>query len=69
MQSCEATLRQFPGTLCGGVDLLFAPGWKRHAVLEVNAFGDLLPGVAHEGESTYEAQLRAVFNQPCPSSC
>jgi hypothetical protein len=28
-----------------GVDLLVRPDFKRHAVLELNAFGDLLPGV------------------------
>lgn len=34
-----------PGTLCVGVDLLPAVGWRRFAVAEVNAFGDLLPGL------------------------
>jgi glutathione synthase/RimK-type ligase-like ATP-grasp enzyme len=46
---------------CGysGVDLLFSPS-GRHAVLEVNAFGDLLPGLLHEGRDTYAAELEAA---------
>lgn len=56
----------FPGTLCVGVDLLPATSWRRFAVCEVNAFGDLLPrltglpGGPAEGQDTYAAQLAAV---------
>ncbi|MGW3917370.1 STM4014 family protein [Streptomyces sp. NPDC005070] len=56
----------FPGTLCVGVDLLPAVGWRRFAVGEVNAFGDLLPrltglpGSGAEGLDTYAAQVAAV---------
>ncbi|MFD8734198.1 STM4014 family protein [Streptomyces sp. NPDC059618] len=56
----------FPGTLCVGVDLLPAVGWRRFAVGEVNAFGDLLPrltglpGSGAEGLDTYAAQIAAV---------
>ncbi len=42
---CERAAACFPGTLCVGVDLLPATGWRRFAVGEVNAFGDLLPGL------------------------
>ncbi|MFF3446387.1 STM4014 family protein [Streptomyces sp. NPDC002667] len=55
----------FPGTLCVGVDLLPAIGWRRFAVGEVNAFGDLLPrltglpGSGAEGLDTYAAQIAA----------
>jgi hypothetical protein len=31
-------------SLVAGVDVLFEPGFRRHAVLEVNAFGDFFPG-------------------------
>ncbi|GAB7045335.1 hypothetical protein JCM9534A_04610 [Catenuloplanes indicus JCM 9534] len=44
-----------------GVDLMFAPGWSRHAVAEVNVFGDLLPGVLVDGRDTYGTELAAVF--------
>lgn len=47
----------FPGSLHLGVDLAFAAGFRRHAVFEANAFGDLLPGVRRDGLDTYEAQV------------
>ncbi|MFD6821274.1 STM4014 family protein [Streptomyces sp. NPDC060085] len=56
----------FPDTLCVGVDLLPAIGWRRFTVGEVNAFGDLLPrltglpGSGAEGLDTYAAQVAAV---------
>ncbi|MER7976698.1 MULTISPECIES: STM4014 family protein [unclassified Streptomyces] len=60
----------FPGTLCVGVDLLPAIGWRRFTVGEVNAFGDLLPrltglpGSGAEGLDTYAAQVAAVQSVP-----
>ncbi|MFG2983389.1 STM4014 family protein [Streptomyces sp. NPDC048258] len=63
---CERAAAAFPGTLCVGVDLLPAIGWRRFAVGEVNAFGDLLPhltglpGSPAAGLDTYAAQLAAV---------
>lgn len=63
---CERAAARFPGTLCVGVDLLPATGWRRFAVGEVNAFGDLLPGLTGlpgsgaEGLNTYAAQVAAV---------
>ncbi|MFH5806133.1 STM4014 family protein [Alienimonas sp. DA493] len=50
----------FPETLTIGFDVLIAPGGRSHAVLEANAFGDLLPGVTDRGEDTYAAQIAAV---------
>ncbi len=41
-----------------GMDLLVRPCRKRCVVLEANAFGDNLPGLLHEGETTYDAQMR-----------
>lgn len=66
---CERAAGAFPGTLCVGVDLLPATGWRRFAVGEVNAFGDLLPrltglpGSGAEGLDTYAAQVAAVLNR------
>ena len=39
---------------------MFAPDWRRHAVAEVNAFGDLLPGLLVDGRDTYAAQVAAL---------
>ena len=60
LETCEQAMRVFPSTLYAGIDLLIQTDLTRHAVLEINAFGDLLPNVLHEGRSTYEAQLAAL---------
>ncbi len=60
-RTCERAAAVFPDSLHLGVDLLIAPDYRRHAVLEANAFGDLLPGVLSEGMDTYEAEIRAVL--------
>ncbi|MFE5834574.1 STM4014 family protein [Streptomyces sp. NPDC056488] len=67
LEVCERAAAAFPGTRCVGVDLLPASGWRRFAVGEVNAFGDLLPrltglpGGGAEGLDTYAAQVAALF--------
>ncbi|WP_239148773.1 STM4014 family protein [Streptomyces sp. SID12501] len=66
LEASEQAAACFPGTLCVGVDLLPAVGWRRFAVGEVNAFGDLLPrltglpGSGAEGLDTYAAQVAAA---------
>jgi glutathione synthase/RimK-type ligase-like ATP-grasp enzyme len=66
---CERAAACFPGALRVGVDLLPAIGWRRFAVGEVNAFGDLLPrltglpGSGAEGQDTYAAQVAAVLRR------
>ncbi|MEU4097706.1 STM4014 family protein [Streptomyces sp. NPDC026673] len=66
LTTAEQAAACFPGTLCVGVDILPATGWRRFAVGEVNAFGDLLPrltglpGSGAEGLDTYAAQVAAV---------
>ncbi len=50
----------FDDALYAGVDLGVTPGFGHLVVFEVNAFGDLLPGVRDpEGRTTYEAQIAA----------
>jgi hypothetical protein len=64
---CEQAASCFPRTLCVGVDLLPAVGWRRAFVGEVNAFGDLLPrlrglpGSGAEALDTYGAQVTAAL--------
>ncbi|MEV5843457.1 STM4014 family protein [Streptomyces sp. NPDC051985] len=66
---CERAATCFPRTLCVGVDLLPAIGWRRAAVGEVNAFGDLLPGLTGlsgsgaERLDTYAAQVTAALHR------
>ncbi|MGW5413921.1 STM4014 family protein [Actinomadura geliboluensis] len=60
---CARAASCFPGSPMVGVDLLVGIGLKRFAVCEVNAFGDLLPGLTGlpgspaEGLDTYAAQV------------
>ena len=61
MLTCERVAALFPGCLQVGVDLMFAPDWRRHAVAEVNAFGDLLPGLLVGGRDTYAEQVAAMM--------
>ena len=60
MLDCERAMECFPESLYAGVDLLFTPDFRRRAVIEVNAFGDLLPGALWQGQETYAAELRAM---------
>jgi hypothetical protein len=57
MRNCELAMECFPESLYAGIDLLFMPDHRRQAVIEVNAFGDLLPGVFWRGLETYTAEL------------
>jgi len=54
----------FPDSLYAGVDILID---SRHRPLvgEINAFGDLLPRLAHRGESAYTAIAKASHAQRC----
>lgn len=62
MQSCERAMNCFPHSLCGGVDLAFSPDFSRHAILEINVWGDLLPATWRDGRDAYRAQIEAVAN-------
>jgi glutathione synthase/RimK-type ligase-like ATP-grasp enzyme len=58
--TCRRVARAFPGAQHLGIDIAVATGLKRHYVLEVNAFGDLLTGVTHLGLNSYDLQVRAM---------
>ncbi|MFI6345386.1 STM4014 family protein [Streptomyces sp. NPDC050560] len=74
LRVAERAAACFPGTLCVGVDVLPATGWRHFAVGEVNAFGDLLPrltglpGSGAEGLDTYGAQVAALTAPHTPRS-
>lgn len=61
MKTCMVVGRLFPRTLHVGIDVAVTPGFRRHAVLEVNAFGDLLKGIAADGLSTYEVEIQTLL--------
>jgi len=60
LATAEKAAHVFPNCLYVGVDVLISSDFRNHAVAEVNAFGDLLPGVLCDGISTYAAELNAV---------
>ena len=44
-----------------GIDLLFEAGYRRHFLLEVNAFGDFFPGLVDEcGRTVHRAEIEAT---------
>jgi hypothetical protein len=69
MATCVRVAGCFPRTLQVGVDLMFRVGWRDHAVAEVNAFGDLLPGVLADGLDTYGAQVAAIVGGWAGAAC
>lgn len=69
MSTCVRAARCFPLTLHVGVDLMFRAGWRGHAVAEVNAFGDLLPGVLSDRLDTYGAQVAALMSGWADAAC
>lgn len=60
MSSCTRALACFPRSFYAGVDVAFMPSPHRHAVLEINAFGDLLNNVFWQGRDPYTAELEAL---------
>lgn len=72
LEICARAAACFPGSLAVGVDLMIGVDWREFAVAEVNAFGDLLPGLeglpggGAEGLDTYGAQVRAILARHTP---
>lgn len=60
-QLAEQTAACFPNSLYMGIDILLTAGAATPYVLEVNAFGDLLPGLTDRNENCYEAELSAAI--------
>ena len=62
-RTCEAAAALFPHSLYCGVDLLILPDWQQHVILEINAFGDLLPGIIWNGLDTYTSEVDSVLKR------
>jgi hypothetical protein len=62
LETCTRAAALFPGCLHAGIDLLVTSGYHKHVVAEVNAFGDLLPGILHDGQDTYTAELLCLID-------
>ena len=61
-ETCHKVARLFPGSHVIGVDLLFMPHFQHHYVLELNAFGDLLPNLDFRGYDTYGYEIAKWFS-------
>ena len=51
----------FPRSWYLGIDVLLTHGVRSARVGEVNAWGDLLPGLLDQGEDTYTAEIRSFL--------
>jgi hypothetical protein len=61
LDACVAAAAQFPQCAFVGVDLLFELGYRRHFVLEVNAFGDFFPNLTDEhGRGVHRVEIEAT---------
>ena len=61
MDACVEAATQFPGCALAGVDLLFEEGYRRHFILEVNAFGDFFPNLTDgQGRGVHGAEVKAT---------
>jgi glutathione synthase/RimK-type ligase-like ATP-grasp enzyme len=60
---CRQTAALFPRSLYAGLDVGVDCRSRRAVVFEVNAFGDLLPAVLHNGLDTYELEIRTALGR------
>jgi len=64
LKLCEdAMARCFPLSLYAGLDVLIEPNFRTARILEVNAFGDLLPRILHEGRDTYTWEVEECLRR------
>ncbi len=63
---CSQAAAVFPRSLHCGLDVCLQPNLRQQVVFEVNAFGDLLPGILHGGVDTYTAEVAAVLEGRWP---
>ena len=62
LRTAENAVKAIGGATYAGVDVLLTNNWQQSYILEVNAFGDLLPRLTHRGENTYEAIVSAALD-------
>lgn len=60
LTSCERAAQLFDDNLYVGVDSMFTSNFCKHAILELNAFGDYHRGIYVNGRDTYGAELAAL---------
>lgn len=61
LKLCERTAALYPDSFQIGVDLLLTPGFRQSVILELNAFGDLLPEIRYQGRDTYQEEVWSLL--------
>jgi glutathione synthase/RimK-type ligase-like ATP-grasp enzyme len=63
--TCSRLAREcFPESCYMGVDVLISKDFKEHVILEVNAFGDLIPRIYNDEDmDTYHAEVKSMVNR------
>ncbi len=57
----ERALAVYPDTHYAGVDVMLESGSLRPYIVELNAFGDLLPGLLDRGQNTFSAEIAELL--------
>jgi hypothetical protein len=60
METCRTVAGMYR-SLHVGIDLMFEPDLVHHRVIELNAFGDLLPNLTLDGLSVYRWEIREAL--------
>jgi hypothetical protein len=61
IETATSVAKAFPRSWYLGMDILVTHGFRDVLVCEANAWGDLLPGLEHEGEDTFTAEIRSLL--------
>ena len=59
-EDCRKATECFPNSHYFGLDIAITSDWRRHMILEANAFGDQLNYILHDGEDTYTTEIRTL---------
>ncbi len=61
LKTCEKAISCFPKSFYAGVDLLITAGFRDHAVIEMNAFGDLLIDPTTDTVIPYIQEIKKLY--------
>ena len=60
MQLCGQAMTHFPHSMYTGIDVLVSTGYRKHYIIEMNAFGDLLHDTYFHGVDPYTMQIQRM---------
>lgn len=62
LDTCREVGRLFPMVYQIGIDIAVHSNFQKHSILEINAFGDFLKGITHQGLTPYQWQIKHIQN-------